>query len=163
MPQADKILLGSGVFSIGGVPIGLTRGGGLFEIQRDYRDVEADGDFGSVEGRVMIDKERPFLTVNKLDPITPTDMLKYYPALANATGTISSTLAIAAGDYVDVSWVGKTKDGKAVTINVTNALNKSNLSWNLEDKNEVIEELVFEGHYAEASRTTPPWSVVFAA
>ena len=163
MATSDKILLGTGVFSVGGTPVALTRGGGVFEIQREFRPIEADGDRGSVEGRVEIDTEKPFLTIRKLDPITPDGLLKFYPGLANATGTVTGTLVIAAGDYVDLSWVGKTKDGKAVTINITNALKKKNLNWNLEDKNEVVEELNFEGHYAEASRTTPPWSIVFAA
>ena len=163
MAQADKILLGSGVFSIGGTAVALTRGGGEFVIEREIRDIEADGDFGPVEGRQVIDREVPSLTVRGLDIFNPTDLLKQYPGLANAIGTLTGTLTIAAGDYVDVSWVGKTKDGKGVTINVTNCLNRENLSWNLEDKNEVVAELVYTGHYAEASRTTPPWSVVFAA
>ena len=163
MATADKILLGTGVFSVGGVPIALTRGGGSFNLERDFRDIEADGDFGPVKGRVVIDRAVPKLTVNGLDLFTPADLLKYYPGLANATGTITGTLVISATDYVDVQWVGKTKDGKAVTIKVNNALNRETLEWNLEDKNEVVPSLVFTGHYAEASRTTPPWSVVFAA
>lgn len=163
MATSEKILLGTGVFSIGGTPVALTRGGGVWEVQREFRNIEADGDRGSVEGRVEIDTEKPFLTVRKLDPITPEGMLKYYPGLSNTTGTVTGTLVIAAGDYVDITWVGKTKDGKAVTINVTNALNKNSINWNLEDKSEVVEELNFEGHYAEATRSTPPWSIVFAA
>ena len=159
---ADKILLGTGIFSIGGVPIGLTRGGGLFEVQREWRDIEADGDRGSVEGRQVIDKERPFLSVNKLSNMAPAELLKFYPGLKNTTGTVTGTLIVLPGDYVDVSWVGKTKDGKGVTINVTKALNKNNLSWNLEDKNEVVDELNYEGHYVDTARETPPWSVVFA-
>jgi hypothetical protein len=163
MATADKILLGTGVFSVGGVPVALTRGGGQFVVERTFRQIEADGDFGPVEGRQVIDGSVARLTVNGLDVFVPADLLKFYPGLANATGTITETLTIASGDYVDVQWVGKTKDGKAVTIKVDNALNLANIEWNLEDKNEVVPSLEFTGHYAEASRTTPPWSVVFAA
>ena len=163
MAAADKILLGTGVFSIGGTPVALTRGGGSFNVERTYREIEADGDFGPVEGRQVIDREVARLTINGLDIFNPTDLLKQYPGLANATGTVTSSLVIATGDYVDVQWVGKTKDGKGVTIKVDNALNLSNIEWNLEDKNEVVPSLEFTGHYSEASRTTPPWSVVFAA
>ena len=80
----------------------------------------------SCEKEDEIDTEKPFLTVRKLDPITPEGLLKYYPGLSNTTGTVTGTLVIAAGDYVDITWVGKTKDGKAVTINVNQALNKNN-------------------------------------
>lgn len=163
MAQADKILLGTGVFSVGGTAIGLTRGGGTFSLEREIRHIDADGDRGFVEGRQMIEREVPKLVVNGLDLFTAADLLKYYPALSNTTGTVTGTLAIAAGDYVDVTWVGKTKDGKGVTITVQNALNLANLEWGLEDKSETVATLEYTGHYAEASRTTPPWSVVFAA
>lgn len=163
MAQADKILLGTGVFSVGGTAIGLTRGGGSFSLEREIRHIDADGDRGFVEGRQMIEREVPKLVVNGLDLFTAADLLKYYPALSNTIGTVTGTLSIAAGDYVDVTWVGKTKDGKGVTITVQNALNLANLEWGLEDKSEAVATLEYTGHYAEATRTTPPWSVVFAA
>ena len=77
--------------------------------------------------------------------------------------TLTSTLTIAAGDYNDVTWVGKTKDGKAVTIKVENAINMDNLEWTLEDKNEVVPAIGFTATYDESARTTAPWNVVFAA
>lgn len=162
MAQADKILLGTGVFSVGGTAIGLTRGG-TFSLEREIRHIDADGDRGFVEGRQMIEREVPKLVVNGLDLFTAADLLKYYPALSNTIGTVTGTLTIAAGDYVDVTWVGKTKDGKGVTITVQNALNLANLEWGLEDKSETVATLEYTGHYTEAARTTPPWTVVFAA
>lgn len=163
MAQSDKILLGTGIFSIGGTAVALTRGGGSFIIEREYREIGADGDFGPVEGRQVVDREVAKLTVNGLDIFVAADLLKQYPGLSNTTGTVTGTLVIASGDYVDVSWAGKTKDGKAVTITILNALNMANLEWNLEDKNEVVPTLEYTAHYAEASRTTPPWSIVFAS
>ena len=163
MATADKILLGTGVFSIGGTAVGLTRGGGSFVVEREFRPIEADGDMGPVMGRQVLDRETAKLTINGLDVFDPATLLKLYPALSNTTGTVTSTLVIAAGDYVDLTWVGKTKDGKAVTITVNDALNLSNIEWNLEDKNEVVAGLEFTAHYSEATRTTAPWNVVFAA
>lgn len=166
MATADKILLGTGVFTVGGVAIGLTRGGGVFSIEREYREIGADGDFGGVKGRQVIDREVAKLTINGLDMFNASNMPKFYPAMSVTSGvsddTMTSSLSIAAGDYVDVVWVGKTKDGKAVTINVDNALNLSNLEWSLEDKNEVVPSLEFTAHYSEDARDTAPWSVVFA-
>ncbi|MFY9174533.1 MAG: carboxypeptidase-like regulatory domain-containing protein [Peptococcia bacterium] len=164
MPKvtAEKILLGSGIVTVGTTPIGLTRGGSSFTVEREIRQIEADGDRGPVKGRVVIDTEVAKLVVNALEIFNAEDMTKYYPALSlSASNVLTGTLSIAAGDYNDVTWVGKTKDGKAVTIKVENALNLSNLEWTLEDKNEVVPSLEFTGTYDEATRNTPPWSVTF--
>lgn len=268
MPQtAEKILLGYGVVTVGTTPIGLTRGGGSFTVERKFRPIEADGDYGPVKGRINIDSEVAKLEVNALELFNATDMSKYYPGVTAAlnTGTaevaqltittgasaagnvtvtlngtavtvavlstdtavqaadkvrnatytgwttggtagtnivtftattvglktdaiysagttgvtgsmittvqgkaasseyvMTGTLTIASGDYNDVKWVGKTKDGKAVTINVLNALNMDNLEWKLEDKNEVVPKISFTACYDESARTTPPWNVAYA-
>jgi hypothetical protein len=165
MATADKILLGFGVVSVGATPIGLTRGGSAFTVEREIRSIEADGDRGPVKGRLVIDTEIAKLTVNALELFTSTDMTKYYPGLTvtpdGLKNTMTSSFVIAEGDYNDIKWVGKTKDGKAVTINIQNALNLSNLDWSLEDKNEVVPALEFTATYDEAAKDTPPWNVEF--
>ncbi|MDF2589830.1 MAG: hypothetical protein K0S41_3671 [Anaerocolumna sp.] len=167
---ADKILLGMGVVTVGTTPIGLTRGGSVFVVERDYRNIEADGDRGVVKGRTYIDSENAKLTVNALELFNAVDMKKYYPGMSitpDSTTTptkhiMTSTLKIVEGDYNDVKWTGKTKDGKAVSIVIQNALNMSNLEWTLEDKNEVVPSLEFSATYDEEDRETPPWNVEFA-
>lgn len=161
MATAEKILLGYGVVSVGATPIGLTRGGSAFIVEREYREIAADGDRGPVKNRIVVDTERAKLTVNALELFTAADMTKYYPGLSVTAGTLTSTMTIIAGDYNDVTWAGKTKDGKAVTIKVKNAINMDNLEWTLEDKNEVIAALGFTATYDEASRNVAPWDVVF--
>lgn len=160
MATPDKILLGYGVVTVGATPIGLTRGGSVFLVERDIRPIEADGDRGPVKGRIVVDKEVAKLTVNALEMFNSADMTKYYPAI-DITGGMTGTLQIIAGDYNDVTWVGKTLDGKSVTITVENALNLSNIEWTLEDKNEVVPALEFTATYDETTRDTPPWNVVF--
>ena len=170
MATADKILLGYGVVSVGATPIGLTRGGSAFVVEREFREIEADGDKGPVAGRIVIDREVAKLTVKALEMFTAADMVKYYPGMkvtpdpeATPTkNTLTSTLTIVAGDHNDVTFTGKTKDGKAVTIKVEDAINMGNVEWNLEDKNEVIAVLEFTAAYSEAARETAPWSVDFA-
>jgi len=159
--MSDKILLGNGVFSINSTPIGLTRGGGTFTIEREYREIEADGDRGPVKGRIVIDREVAKLTVNALEMFSATDMQKYYPAIDVTENIATGTLKIAEGDYNDVKWEGKTKGGKAVTIEIDDAINMENLEWTLEDKNEVVPTLNFTGTYKEEERDTPPWRVEF--
>lgn len=161
MATADKILLGYGVVTVADTPIGLTRGGSSFTVEREIRNIEADGDRGQVEGRIVIDTENAKLTVNALELFNAEDMSKYYPGIVNSTGTVTSTLKIAAGDYNDVKWEGKTKDGTPITIVVKNAINIENLEWTLEDKNEVVPALGFTASYDEAARNTAPWEVVF--
>ena len=167
---AEKILLGYGVVTVGETPVGLTRGGSSFTVEREYREIEADGDRGLVKGRIVIDSETAKLTVNALELFNAEDMTKYYPAMtvtpepgeSPTKQIMKSTLTIAAGDYNNVKWTGKTKDGKAVTINLENAINMANLEWGLEDKNEVVPSIEWTGTYDEDTRDTPPWSVEFA-
>lgn len=164
---AEKIMLGCGVVSVGGVPLGLTRGGSTFAVEREFRNIEADCDRGPVKGRVMIDTEVPKLKVNALEPFEMDEIKSYYPGLDVDTAEadydeVTGTLSVVAGDYKDVTFVGSTKDGKAVTIEIDDALNLANLEWGLEEKSEVIAALEFTGHYDETTRTTPPWRVKFA-
>lgn len=164
---ADKIMLGCGVVSVGGEPIGLTRGGSVFAVEREFRNIEADCDRGPVKGRQLIDTEIARLTVNALEPFSSDEIKRYYPGLTIDTSgaeydEMTGTLSIAAGDYNQVQFVGKTKDGKAVTIQVDNAINMENLEWSLEEKAEVVPSLGFTATYTEDARNTPPWRVRFA-
>lgn len=173
MPKitAEKILLGAGVVFVDSVAIGLTRGGSIFTVERDIRTIGADGDYGPVKGRQVIDKEVAKLKVNALELFNATEMTAYYPALSVTPDvvetptlyTMTGTLQIIADDHHDIEWVGKTADGKAITITVENAINLANLEWGLADKSEVVPEIDFTGTYLEAARETPPWNVVYAA
>ncbi len=80
---AKEILLGLGVFAIDNVEVGLVRGGGQFTVEREFRDIAADGDKGSVKDRVVIDAERAKLTLNVLTMLTSIKAM--YPALAETT------------------------------------------------------------------------------
>lgn len=76
---AESILLGAGVVSIGGVDVALTRGGSQFTVEREFREINADGDRGPVKDRVVIDGSRATLTVNALTFLTSMDHL--WPAV----------------------------------------------------------------------------------
>lgn len=164
---AEKIMLGCGVVSVGGYPLGLTRGGSVFSVEREIREIVADCDRGPVKGRIVIDTERARMTVNALEPFAMDEIARYWPGLEVDTSNadydeITGTLTIAAGDYNQVQFVGKTKDGKAVTIQIDDAINMANIEWTLEEKNEVIPSLEFTATYSEDERDTPPWRVRFA-
>jgi len=160
-------LLGNGVFSIGSTVLALTRGGGKLTIERTFKEIPADGDFGPVEDRIRIDREVVKLQVNMLE-ILSANMPKMYPGLdvdtttVSGTSTITSTLDIVTADYMaPVTWTGKLSDGKTCKITLTKAINLENIEWSLVDKDEVVPQVTYTGVYAEASRTTPPWKIDF--
>ena len=169
------IILGDGVFSIGGTSTGggtaiaLTRGGGNFSVEREYRLIEADGDYGPVKERIRLIREVAKLNMKNLE-IVPANMDDYYP-VASASATTGSTTStfttrslttnVTSEDYNWVNWVGYNKAGREVKIELENAINLENLNWDLIDKEEIINELTFQATYGGTTRTTVPWKVYF--
>ena len=62
-----------------------------------------------------------------------------------AITTYTGTGEVSASDYKEVKWVGKSKDGKAVTIRMKKAINLGNLDWTFKEKDDVVASLTFEG------------------
>ena len=84
-----EILLGVGRFYIGATaedaqPVGLTRGGGSFVVEREYRDINADEDPGSVKDRISKDTGRPKLKLTALQWLTKLPQL--YSCVTPVTG-----------------------------------------------------------------------------
>ncbi len=72
---AGEIILGVGKFYVGENSedtkmVALTRGGGSFIVEREFRDINADGDPGSVEGRIVKEMGRPKLKLIALQWLT---------------------------------------------------------------------------------------------
>lgn len=162
------IVLGDGVYAIGGVDVALTRGGGQFTVERTYKQIEADGDFGPVKGRIRKTGSIAKLVMNALE-VLPANLEKFYPAMevTAAAGppkkdTLTAKEDIEDGDYAaTVTWTGKTKGGRSVIITVENAINLENLDWSMVDKDELVPQLTYTATYLEAARTTEPWKVEF--
>ena len=171
MSVPNDIILGDGVFAVGatgGTTIALTRGGGTFTVEREFRQIEADGDYGPVKNRIRLIREVAKLNMKNLE-IVATDMDLYYPGIS-ATGTAgvtatSNTLstAVTTGDYSVVTWTGYNKAGKSVVIQLDNAINLENINWELVDKTEIINELTYTATYLETARTTAPWKITWSA
>ena len=77
---ASEIILGAGVFYIGSTAVALTRGGGSFNVEREFREINADGDRGAVKDRVVIESSRAKLTMNILTMLSR--LTDIYPAVA---------------------------------------------------------------------------------
>ncbi|WP_297634773.1 hypothetical protein [uncultured Clostridium sp.] len=164
------ILLGKGTFYINDVPIGLTRGGGQFVVERETRPIAADGDKGIVKGRVVMDSSVPKLTMNSLEVINE-NIDKMYCAIkkivdeANTKTKVTGTSKITEKDFnATCSWIGKTKNGKEVIITIHDAINLENLDWGLADKDEVVGTLTYTACYDDAMTEAEkeeyePWEV----
>lgn len=84
----DEIVLGVGKFYIGtnaedATYVGLTRGGGSFIVEREFREINADEDPGLVEGRIEKEMARPKLKLIALQWLTKVD--KLYNCITSAT------------------------------------------------------------------------------
>jgi hypothetical protein len=166
------MILGEGIFSFGDAlttatltDIGAVRGGGVFNVNRTYRRRAADGDFGFVKNRIAIDEEVATLTVRALDLFSST-VTTFHPAMTATSTTnlttITGNVEIASGDYKKIRFTGKTAGGNAVQITVDNAINMAPLNWELIDKSEVVDELVYTACSVEATTTVPSWTITFA-
>lgn len=82
---AGTVLLGAGVVSIGEVDVALTRGGSQFTVEREFREINADGDRGVVKDRVVIDASRATLTLNALTFLT--HMADAFSAISASTAS----------------------------------------------------------------------------
>lgn len=73
---------------------------------------------------------------------------------------------VAAADYKYVKWVGKTKGGQSVTIEMPKAICRSNPDWTFAEKDDVVPEIEFEGVYGDtalaAGTRTEPWTITVA-
>ena len=58
------------MFYIGQTAVALTRGGGSFNVEREFREINADGDRGAVKNRVVMESSRAKLTMNILTMLT---------------------------------------------------------------------------------------------
>jgi hypothetical protein len=75
-----EILLGAGKFHLGTSAsdaqyVGLTRGGGSFVVEREFREINADGDPGLVADRIVKEMARPKLKLVALQWLTKVDKL----------------------------------------------------------------------------------------
>ena len=68
---------------VGPTCVGLTRGGGSFVVEREYREISADEDPGPVEGRIVQDGGRPKMKLKTLQWLTK--MTNLYAGLTTAS------------------------------------------------------------------------------
>jgi len=174
---AGDIILGDGVFALGPstsqmVDIALTRGGGVFTVENEYRNIEADGDYGPVKDRIRLIKCVPKLNMKTLE-LLPYDFDSYFPSMsttvtaaltAGTTATITGrglTTNVTTSDHGIASWTGYTKARTKVYIEIQQAINLENIDLAMVDKEEVLNELTFTAAYQSSTRNTVPYKIIY--
>jgi len=138
---------------------------GTLTIEREYRTIGADGDYGPVKGRLRKIKSVAKLSMNALEILT-TNIPKMYPATQITTligtDTITGKADIEDADYNEtITWTGKTTGGRSVVITLKNAINLENIEWGMVDKEEIVSALTYTAAYDPTTRTIEPWDIVF--
>lgn len=172
VPLPKDLLLGEGVFyfnydEIGEAIIGATRGGGSFSRETDIRHVAYDGAMGHTKNLRHKSTANCALKLKALT-INAENLIEYYAGLQITGADPKVITAVAAGiastDYLtNVAFVGKTKDGRAVVVIVENALGDGNIELAFNNKDEVVPEIQFTGHYDPTTPTVEPWEIRWPA
>lgn len=153
-------------FSSLGTLLGATKGGNVFAIEQEVREMEADGAHAPVEGSRRIVRTVAKLTVNFYEHTL--QQLKYMlPASASAAfetnwDAITRDTKIGATDYIDnVTLVGEIAgitEG-ACAFRLENALVDSNFELSMADKEEGIIPVTFTAHQDPSDLDTDPWTI----
>lgn len=166
--KSNDVLLGEGVVywdhdEATETCFGATKGGSSFELKREIKDVEYDGQYGVTKGLKSFLRYIPTLTINLLK-MTYTSFFKGIPSTttqgADVDGSYNKTVFNLDWDSTDVmknvTFKGSKNDGKVCLIKVLNAINIDEIELEFKPDDEVTGELVYTGCYAYATPTTPP-------
>lgn len=146
--------------------LGVTRGGGSFNVTKETRTPEVDGMRYPFKGADFVDSADAYLSGTLLE-VTPTNFKRLLGTGDVATSgkktTVTMHTAIGAGDYIDkLCWVGDIADGKLVMIELDNAFNTADFALTFTDKGEGT--MTFEFHARQANVTdydNAPFRVIF--
>lgn len=164
----SKIMLGEGVLTYNDgatdIDLGYTRGG-VFNDNVVFRHIEVDGKKGNVVGDAVLETCIPTLEFKMVQMDSAMiDKVFANITVTDATGvkTIKRSVAnIASTEYLDdVTFVGKTVDGKDVSIKILKALGEGALNFTYTDKGEVEIPCTFTGNYNATTDTEAPFELI---
>lgn len=164
VPADSDILLGEGIYyadygEVGQAIIGATRGGSKVEIEKVIKEMEYDGAYGHTKELRRYTRYVPRFMVNLLK-MTYTSLGYAMPMDSTDLGDYKEMvwrLNIEDTDYLtNITFVGNKHDGTEVIIKILNPLNDGNIVLDFKEKDELVSELQYTGHYAAATPTTPP-------
>lgn len=145
--------------------LGVTRGGGSFNVSREMREPQIDGLRYRFKGGTFVDSADPYLTTNLVET-TPQNFAVALGGTAVTTGkktVVKMPTALGDSAYLtNLCWVGELADGRLVLICLYNAINTANFTFTFQDKNEGALAVEFHGAQSNVSDyDEAPFEVVF--
>lgn len=147
--------------------MGVTRGGGTFNVTRDMRTPEVDGMRYPFKGSDFVDSADAYLsgTLLEVNPVNFKRLLGTGDAVTNGQKTtVTMRTAIDPDtDYLDsLCWIGDIADGRLVMIELDNAFNTADFSLTFTDKGEGTMTFEFHARQDEVSDyDEAPFRVIF--
>lgn len=147
--------------------LGVTRGGGSFNVTKERRTPDVDGARYAYKGGQFVDSADAYLSGTSLE-VNETNWARYL-ASADVDDTVATKkivtmrTAIDTEDYIDsLCWVGDLADGRLVMIELFNALNTNDFAFTFTDKSEGTLPFEFHAHQAEVDDyDEAPFRVIF--
>lgn len=146
--------------------LGVTRGGGSFNVTREMRQPEIDGLRYNFVGGNFVDSADAYLSTTLLETTPENFVLGLGSATATTTGkktVVKMHTAIQDTDYSEnLVWCGDLLDGKMVAIKLANALNTADFTFTFTDKGEGNFTVEFHAHQSDVlDYDEAPFEVVF--
>ena len=145
--------------------LGVTRGGGNFNVSRELRNPDIDGLRYRFKGGTFVDSADPYLSTNLVET-TPENFALGLGGFVTTSGkkkTVKMPTALNDSSYLqNICWCGELADGQLVLIVLYNAINTADFSFTFQDKSEGVIAVEFHGcqddvlDYDEA-----PFEVIF--
>ena len=147
--------------------LGVTRGGGSFNVTKETRTPEVDGMRYPYKGSDFVDSVDAYLSGTLLE-VNSTNFKRLLGTGDVATSGKKTTVTMHTAvntttDYIDhLAWVGDISDGTLVLIELDNAFNTADFALTFTDKGEGT--MTFEFHARQSAVTdydNAPFRVVF--
>ena len=149
-----------------GTLLGATRGGNVFTIEQDIKDIIIDGVKGPVKGGRRFIKVNAKLTCNFIEHTL--NLLQMALPGSETTSTpdhikLSRNLTITDDDYVDNIVIIAQMAGTDQTVicGVKNALADGNFEMGTEDSNERGLQITFTAHFDKLTLDEEPWVLMY--
>jgi len=145
--------------------IGATRGGAVFTVERDDREIEVDGAMGPIKGMRRTIRHVAKLEVSFLE-MSEQSFLDFLRGTSVSDGThrtITPDNEIIAGDfYTNVALVAEVSNNSTPCIlKLLEALAENGFDITTDDQNEGVLAVTFSGHYTTADLDTPPYQILW--
>jgi len=153
-----------------GTLLGATRGGSVFAVETEFREMPVDGAKGPVKGDKRIVKVTASLECNFIESTSeiykrmlPGSSASDYPAEAATHDEIRRTNDVSAADYLtNVTIVGQVSGSlEPVVLMVENAMSDGKVSISLADNDEAVNKIKFIGHFDPDVLDNEPWRIRF--